>query len=392
MENDYTSKILKKGQNASLIAILISTILTVLKIIFGYLSNSGALTTDAFNSGFDVIVMIASWVGFKIASIKPTKKFPYGFYKAESLFTLGISILIIFFGVNLIIEGYNRIFIIPELSYTYISALVAIISIIGAFGSYLYLRRTGRKINSQLLIASGYDRLGDVFASSSVLISIILTYFKIPMVDGIVTIIISGLILRLGVITIKESIYALMDISPAKEIEDKIENIIYNNFQVEEFHDLKLRKSGPFIFGDVHLSLKKDIPLQKAHNICDTLEDEIHNEIKELQLFNIHCEPLNSDSTYQEKIRSLRTKDDQSELKMYKKTIIKMVNSFKEIEEYEGIKINKADDFFYGEITIKIKKSIHIDKAHKIVSELEHIILENVKILKSFYIHVEPHQ
>jgi cation diffusion facilitator family transporter len=392
LENDYTSKILKKGQKASLIAILISTILTILKIIFGYLSNSGALTTDAFNNGFDVIVMIASWVGFKIAAIKPTKKFPYGFYKAESLFTLGISILIIFFGINLIIEGYNRIFIIPELSYTYISAFVVIISIIGAFGSYLYLRRTGRKINSQLLIASGYDRLGDVFASSSVLISIILTYFRIPMVDGIVTIIISVLILRLGIITIKESIFALMDISPSKEIENEIENIFYNNSQVEEFHDLKLRKSGPFIFGEVHLSLKKDIPLQKAHHICDTLEDEIHNEIKELQLFNIHCEPLSSESNYQEKTRSLKIEDNQSELNIHKMTIIKIVKSFKQIKDYDGLKINKADDFFYGEITIKIKKSIHTDKAHKIVSELEHLILEKIKILKSFYIHVEPHQ
>ncbi|MBD3228415.1 MAG: cation diffusion facilitator family transporter [Candidatus Lokiarchaeota archaeon] len=391
MEKDYAFKILKKGQKASLIGISISTILTVIKLVFGYLSNSGSLMTDAFNSGFDVIVMVASWIGFRIAAIKPTKKFPYGFYKAESLFTLGISIFIIYFGITLIIEGYNRIFFLPEISYTILSSFIAIISIIGALGSSIYLQKTGKNINSQLLIASSKDRLGDVFASSSALISIILTYFRIPMVDGIVIIIISGLILRLGIITIKESIFNLLDISPSKEINDQIENIIYNNQKIEEFHDLKLRKSGPFIYGEVHISLKKEIPLIITHQICDSLEDNIHNKIKELQKFTIHCEPSNSEISYEEKIDKLKGKQDQFELKKFKRRILRIVKSFKQIKGFEDLKINQANHYFYGEITIKIKKNIHTDKAHKIVSDLEHTILENIDILKSFYIHIEPY-
>ncbi|MHA1251913.1 MAG: cation diffusion facilitator family transporter, partial [Candidatus Helarchaeota archaeon] len=160
-----------------------------------------------------IMIMLVGWIGLKLAERKPTERFQYGFYKSESLATLGISVFIIIVTINLIWEGINRLIYVPQLSYPVEAIIILIISIIASGLISVFLLRVGRNINSQLLIINGKERREDVLSSLSVLAAIIMGYFGIPYVEGIITIAISILVLKVGIFSIKDSIFALMDIS-----------------------------------------------------------------------------------------------------------------------------------------------------------------------------------
>ncbi|MHA1789139.1 MAG: cation diffusion facilitator family transporter [Candidatus Helarchaeota archaeon] len=291
MTEDYSRSQLRKGQKASIIVFFISIGLVIIKFIGGIISNSSSLMSDALNSGSDSIVMIGTWIGLRIAQKKPTNKFQYGFYRAESLVTLGVAAFIIIGAFELIIEGYIRLFSIPNIEFPVQSSIIAIISAFFASISSLYLIHTGNKINSQLLIASGKERMGDIFISIAVFISIILSYFMIPFIDGITSIIISILILRIGILTSKDAIFALMDISPSKKIEEKIKSIIKNISTINSFDALKLRKAGPFVFGEITIKLKKNMDVERASEISEDIIRKIRANIKEIIQFSVYIKP-----------------------------------------------------------------------------------------------------
>lgn len=283
---------LKKGEKAALVSMLISLALAVLKAVVGFYSGAIVLVSDALDSASDVITSLAAYLGLKIAGKKPTEKFPYGYYKAESLATLVISGFIIYAAAMLLIEGYHRLFVLPSLSYPEITLAAAAFSGAVAFLVSRYLKKKGEEINSESLLANSKDRLKDVFVAVVILVAILCTHYKVPYIEGIVTIVISLLILRMGAGIVKDSVFALMDVSPSRDIEKKIKKILRSISGVESFSNLKLRKSGPFIFGEVNIKIRKYVDVERAHEVADRIEKQIKQKIRQIEAFTIHIEPF----------------------------------------------------------------------------------------------------
>ncbi len=275
---------LDKGSVATRNSAIVSVFLFILKLSGGLLTNSIVLLSDALDSGFDILTMIASWFGFKIAKRKPDEKFPYGYYKAESIISLFVSLLIIYAAINLIIEGFGH----ENLNKTYIwfALLSSGASVITSFFLSKYLLSQGKKINSQLLINNGKERLSDCIKSSSVFISLLLANHYL---ETIITIVISLIILKVGIESVKNSIFSLMDISPSKSVEKNVRRNILAIPEVKSISSLKLRKSGPFVFGEVSVLLNENINIKKAHNIADLIE-----KTAGIDHIVVHIEPYKS--------------------------------------------------------------------------------------------------
>jgi cation diffusion facilitator family transporter len=281
---------LKKGENAAGISAAISLLLVASKGIVGFISGSSALIGDALHSSADLIVMLASWFGLRIAQRKPTEKFPYGYYKAESLVTLFISGFIVYAAYRIMLEGYSRLFVISETGIPLIAMLVALVSVVLSLFVSKYLGGIGKKINAQSLVVSSKERMMDALSSVVVFAAILMNYYRIPYVEGIVTMLIAVLIFKVGIFSIKDAVFALMDVSPSKEIEKKIKRIIGKVKGVDAFEDLKLRQSGPFIFGEVKVKLKKFISVGRAHEVADEIENKV-KQVKLVDSFTVHVEP-----------------------------------------------------------------------------------------------------
>jgi len=294
MDSDKQNK-LKQGEKVAAVSILTSLLLSVSKAIIGFFAGSIVLITDALHSGADTMTGFASWFGLKISQKKPDERFPYGYYKAENLATLVVSGFILYVAFELLLEGYSKLFILSQLTRPFEALGIALVSSVVSYFLSRYLRKTGEKINSQSLIANSNERRVDIFSSLIVFIAILLTFLKVPYIEGIITMIISILALKIGLTTAKDSIFALMDVSPSKEIEKKVKGIINSNAGIEDFEELRLRKAGPFIFGEVKVKIRKFVDVKRAHEIADSIENKIKNEINDIDSFTIHVEPYEAE-------------------------------------------------------------------------------------------------
>lgn len=99
-------------------------------------------------------------------------------------------------------------------------------------------------------------------------------------------------VLKIGFESAKDSVYALMDISPNIEIKENIKKAIDRISGVEDFKDLKCRKSGPFIFGEVTIKVKEFLGIDRAHEIANDVERKIKEQVPSLESFIVHIVPL----------------------------------------------------------------------------------------------------
>jgi cation diffusion facilitator family transporter len=286
---------LKKGERTAGIATITLLLLALVEAVVGFLSGAVILVVDALHNATDSLTNFASWFGLKISQKRPTEKFPYGYYKAESLATLLVSGFILYAAFELLLEGYSKIFTLSKINMPFQAMCMALTSLIVSYLMANYMKKVGKEINSQLLIANSQERATHVFSSIIIFVAILSTFYRIPYVEGIITIGFSLLIFKAGIFIVKDSIFALMDVSPSKNIEDEIKKIINSIAGVEDFKNLRLRKSGPFVFGEVTVKIRKHINVEKAHEIADNIENKIKKEVGEIDSFTIHVEPYESE-------------------------------------------------------------------------------------------------
>jgi len=187
---------LKKGEKTAGIATIILLLLALVEAAVGFLSGAVILIADALHNVTDSLTNFASWFGLKISQKRPTEKFPYGYYKAESLATLFVSGFILYAAFELLLEGYSKIFTLSEISMPFQAMFMALVSLIVSYLMAKYMKKVGKEINSQLLIANSQERAAHVFSSIVIFAAILLTFYRIPYVEGIITIGFSLLILK----------------------------------------------------------------------------------------------------------------------------------------------------------------------------------------------------
>lgn len=276
---------LKRGERTALLAGTLTVIFAFLKAIVGFFSGSVVLLADAIHSGADSLSTFLAFVGLRISQKKPTERFPYGFYKAESISSLFISLLIIFAGLDILKDGIEKLFLSYKLNYPVLAVGVAFFDALVMFLVGTYEVKIGKKINSQSLISDGTESRMHIFSSSIVLIGLVSKIENIPFLEPLMGILISIFILKIGIFSTKESIYSLLDVSPNREIEGKIKEVLSNISGISGFEKLRLRKSGPFIFGEAYVKIRENLDIKRAHQISEEIERQVKEKIKEIDSF-----------------------------------------------------------------------------------------------------------
>ena len=285
-------EILKIGENTAKNVSIIVFLLAGLKVLIGFISGSIVLLSDALHSVADAFEILFIWLGFKISQRKPTKKFHYGFYKAENISALVVSILILFAGYQIAQKSYEMIFSSYDLKLPQIAITAAILDAIIMYLLGRYELKIGKKINSQSLIADGRESKLHIISSSLVVLGILSSYFGFLGIEGIAGLLLSLFIFKIGIESTRDSVFSLMDVSPSKEIEKEIKAILESMESVKDFSGLRLRKSGPFIFGEVNVKIKKFVAVERAHEITDKIEKKIKDTVSQIDSFAIHVEPF----------------------------------------------------------------------------------------------------
>jgi cation diffusion facilitator family transporter len=279
---------LKKGEEAARLSTIIVLALSILRGVVSIASGSIALLAGTIDSFSDVFSSVAVWVGLNIAKKKPTERFPYGYYKAETFALLMVSFILIASSILIMWDSFQKFFEVYTISFSGIALLVAVLSAVVYYLLAKYKLAVGRKIGSQALISEGLHSKIDVYTSILVFAGIFLGAVGYPVGEALIGFIIGGYVLVRGLSFGKDATLVLMDVSPSPQRVKEIREIAENVPGVNGTHEIRLRKSGPVFFGELHVELQDGLSLEKAHVISDEVERRIKEHFKDLELITVH--------------------------------------------------------------------------------------------------------
>ncbi|MCI2955775.1 cation diffusion facilitator family transporter [Staphylococcus caprae] len=294
------SENLKIAQRGAYLSLVVYIILSITKYVVGYMYNSAAVRADALNNMTDILVSIAVIVGLKI-SIKPAdKNHPYGHLKSENISTLLVSFIIMFVGIQVVIENAPRLITHDRHVPNIMTIIVSVISGVIMLGVFYVNHRLAKRTKSSSLSSAAKDNLSDSLVSIGTAIGLIFTQIGFPIVDIILATFLGLLIIYTGFGIFKESIFTLSDGFNEKDLEE-YRNDILEVEDVIDVNSIKGRYHGSSIFLDVTIVVQSDLSLYEAHQICDRVENHLHG--KGISSVYVHPEPndkehhINDDST-----------------------------------------------------------------------------------------------
>ncbi len=275
-------------------------ILTIFKLLAGFLGRSSAMIADGVHSISDFSTDLVVIGSLKVASKPSDQNHKYGHGKVETLATVFVGIVLIIVGVGILYSGGYKIYEYLKEGYIdspgKIALYAAIASIIIKEIIYRYTLIKGKQINSKVVIANAWHHRTDVYSSLGTLAGIGGAIFLGPkwtILDPLAALIVSFFIFKVSLKILKESASELIETSLPKKTEQEILKIASETDGVFDPHNLKTRKIGANIAIDIHIRVNKNLNVQKAHDITVVLEKKYIKKYGEKTHISIHIEPAN---------------------------------------------------------------------------------------------------
>lgn len=282
----------KSAKKASTLGILGNIFLLIIKGIIGVMTKSQAMLADTLNSAGDIFSSVMTYVGNKIASKPKDEDHNLGHGKAEYIYSMLISIIMMFMAVLIIKDGTEAL--VTNKTYTFSKWLiiVCIITIITKLLLYLYTYSIGKKYKNLLVKANAKDHINDCLLTSCNLIACIFAQNNIYLLDGVVGMIIGLWILVTGMKIFKESYDVLMDKAISIETKKKVYEIIKTHKEIKKTQNFNSTPIGYMYQISLTIYVDGNLTTFESHKIADNLEKEITKSIDEIYLTVIHVNPI----------------------------------------------------------------------------------------------------
>jgi len=261
----------------SIVGIVANLFLVTFKAIVGVLSNSIAVILDALNNLSDAVSSIVTIVGSKLSEKKPTKKHPMGYGRIEYMSAMIVSFIVLYAGITAAISSVRNIFEPKEPTYTVISLVIIGVAVLVKVFLGRFVIKRGKNVNSQALVASGYDALFDSILSLSVFLSaLIFMIFHISL-EAYVGLVISIFIVKAGIEMMLDTINDILGQRADAELTKKIKHLACEVPEVMGAYDLLVTNYGPDKnYASMHVELPDNLTVEQADVITRKVQHEVY--------------------------------------------------------------------------------------------------------------------
>ncbi len=278
-------------KKAGILGILGNIFLLIIKAVVAFLSHSQAMIADTANSAGDIFASLMTFIGNKISSEPYDKTHNFGHGKAEYIFSLFISISMIFVAVKLLYDSVLSLIYRETFTFSWFLVIVCILTIIIKFFLYLYTKTMSKKYNNILLEANMKDHRNDCIVTLCTLISVFCGLFGFYLFDGIVGIGISIWIAYTGVSILVESCNILMDISIDIDTEKMISDLAHSYKNIKKIDPLSSAPVGYQYIVVLTIYVDGSMSTFDSHNLADSLEKDI-TKLDKIYRTIIHVNPI----------------------------------------------------------------------------------------------------
>lgn len=281
----------KSTKRAGLFGIIGNVVLLIIKGFIGLITGSQAMIADSINSASDIFASLMTFIGNKIASEPNDESHNFGHGKAEYIFSLLISLVMILLSVKLLIDSISSLIQQSTFVFSWGLILVCIITICTKFALYIYTRNAAKKYNNILLEANYKDHRNDCLVTTGTLIACLGALFNIFWLDGVIGTLIALWILYTGIKIFIESYNVLMDISLDATNNDIILEVAKTYDNIKRVDSISSTPSGYKYIVFVTICVDGNLSTFESHSIADSLE----NDLKKLDKIShaiVHVNPI----------------------------------------------------------------------------------------------------
>ena len=285
----------KSIKKASVFGIIGNLFLLIIKGIVAIIFKSESMLADTFNSAGDIFTSLMTFIGNKISSKPIDDDHNLGHGKAEYVFSLIISIVMIFIGFIVIKNSVIKILNKNNLEFSKWLIIVCLITIFVKFLLFLYTNYLSKKFHNILIKANSKDHLNDIFVTLVNMSAIILASRNINYVDSVFGILISIWIMYSYLKIFIESYHVLMDRSISLEQKEEVIKILNKYPEIIKYNHFNATPIGYEYQISISIFVDGNLSTFKSHEIADKLEKEIVSTIDNIYLAVIHVNPIKID-------------------------------------------------------------------------------------------------
>ena len=280
-----------RGIRATKISLAVLLVTAVVQLVIVGFTGSVALLADTIHNFGDAATALPLWAAFTLSRKLPTKRFNYGYGRAEDLAGLLIVLSILATGIFAAYESINRLGNPPEIDYLWIVAMAAVIGFAGNEGVALYRMKVGKEIGSAALIADGHHARVDGLTSLAVLFGALGVWLGYPLADPIVGLVISVAILRIVVETAKSVFSRLLDgVEP--EVPDEVRDVASLTHGVRQVSEVRVRWLGHKMLAEVNIAVDPSLSVVSGHDIAEDVHHQLLHNLKYLSNATVHVDPV----------------------------------------------------------------------------------------------------
>lgn len=348
----------KEIVRTSTIGIIVSTTLSVFKIIVGLLSNSMVIILDGVENISNALGAVVTIIGIKLSGKAPDKKHPLGYGRIEFITDLLVASFVLYVGLTAFIAGVQNIFQPKSTEYSYTIYGILLLSAVVKFFLARHEKETGLRLKSRALIGAAVDSLANALVSISIIFSAILFEVFGVHLESYIGLAISILIIRGGIIMMRDAIEEVLGKRAKDEHVDQIKSSVLTFDEVLGVHDVVLHSYGRDRYvGSLHI----EIPCTISTLELDQLERKIVKRVKEtcgvaiagISVYTVNTEDPEVHAMYRE----------------IKSTVLQQ----KSVLDIHGVMILKEEKKIYFDVILDISVDNHeelIDEIHQKIAQI----------------------
>lgn len=262
----------------------IGVVLVLAKLIVGLLTGSLGILSEAVHSLFDLAASIFTLFAVRTARKPADREHPYGHGRTENLAAFAEGMLLLIIAVLIGSEAIRRLVVGgPPVDPTGYAFALLIGTVIIESGRALVMRRVGRAVASDAMLADSTDRLADVIANMGVLVGLAGVRMGLHWADAAAALLVALVIIRAAGLLTWRSGDILIDRAPAGA-EEQLRRAISEVEGVREVRSVRVRRSGPNLIGDASIATGRMLSVEAASALVKAVKAGARQVLPRLDL------------------------------------------------------------------------------------------------------------
>ena len=271
--------------------------LAVIKTAIGVLGHSPALLADGINSTSDVAYYVVVRVFMRLAHQPADNEHPYGHRQLESIAALVVGAFVVTTAVAIFWDAVNKVYDMlarqGDSGGATLGALgVALLTVILKILLTIMTRRIGQQTKNPAVLALAYDHRNDIFAASAASAGIFLGRMGYPWVDPLAGAFVALVILRTGIVILRESSEDLMDTVPGRELAGQVTDLLAAVPGVEQVEESQAHRFGPYLVVNLVIGIDGSLTVADGDAIATQVEQTLYENIDLLRRVHVHYHPI----------------------------------------------------------------------------------------------------